>query len=265
MIAGTTGCLKLISIPTLKLKSPGKSIVWENSVAAYRITPEWKLEFEFDQNFRKTKYSYGDTTYSLNRTSWSQENLIVKSFTDHLSAGVQFNVASSSFRNIKSSFDIYPSIEYNIYPYFQSTQRQLRILYGMGFIMNSYRDTTIYDKIKENLIEQKLDIAYRVQQKWGSVNISFEASNYMHDFSKNRLELDGRIRIRIVKGLSFQINGSAARIHNQLALPKGDLDEAEILLELLELATEYSFDGGIGFTYTFGSIFNNVVNPRFGN
>ena len=251
--------------PNFEIEESRKQVVWENSAAAYRITPDWKLEFEIDQDFRNTKYIYDDTTYNLNRTSWSQDNLIVKSLSDHWSAGVQFDVSSSSYRNIKSSFDIYPSIEYNIYPYSQSTQRQLRVLYGVGFIMNNYRDTTVYDMIKENLVEQKLDIAYRVQQKWGSINMSLEASNYMHDFSKNRLELDGSIRIRIVKGLSFSIRGSAARIHNQLALPKGDLDEAEILLELQELATEYSFDGGVGFTYTFGSIFNNVVNPRFGH
>jgi hypothetical protein len=61
------------------------------------------------------------------------------------------------------------------------------------------------------------------------------------------------------------IRGGVARINNQITLPKGDLDEADILLQLQELQTAYSIDGGIGFTYTFGSIYNNIVNPRFGN
>ena len=36
----------------------------------------------------------------------------------------------------------------------------------------------------------------------------------------------------------------------------------EALAGRLQSGYEYSFD--VGFTYTFGSIFNNVVNPRFG-
>jgi len=67
-----------------------------------------------------------------------------------------------------------------------------------------------------------------------------------------------------MKGLSVQMRGSAALIHDQLYLPKGDLSTEDILLELSELQTEYSIDGGIGFVYTFGSIYNNIVNPRFG-
>jgi hypothetical protein len=43
------------------------------------------------------------------------------------------------------------------------------------------------------------------------------------------------------------------------------LSGTEVLLRLRELATEYSFDFGVGLSYTFGSIYNNVVNPRFGN
>lgn len=30
------------------------------------------------------------------------------------------------------------------------------------------------------------------------------------------------------------------------------------------LATDYEYELSIGISYTFGSIFNNIVNPRFG-
>ncbi|NQU82012.1 MAG: hypothetical protein HQ543_10870, partial [Bacteroidetes bacterium] len=43
-----------------------------------------------------------------------------------------------------------------------------------------------------------------------------------------------------------------------------EVSEADILLQLRELASEYNIDGGIGLTYTFGSIYSNIVNPRFG-
>jgi len=37
------------------------------------------------------------------------------------------------------------------------------------------------------------------------------------------------------------------------------------LLRLQELQTTYNIRGEVGVTYTFGSIYNNIVNPRFGN
>jgi len=242
-----------------------KEISWDNSASAYKITPDWKLEFEFDQSFTRKRYVYEDTTYTRDRSHWSFDNLVVKSLSQHWSAGFVYEASSSSYRNIWLGMNIAPAIEYNIFPYKESTRRQLRILYGVGYSYQHYRDTTIYNKILENLFEQQLRMAFRVQEKWGYVNVSMVASNYMHDFSKNRLELDGYVRIRLFKGFSIRLSGSVARINNQLSLVKGDLDEAEILLRIRELATAYRAEGSLGIVYTFGSIYNNVVNPRFGN
>lgn len=108
-----------------------------------------------------------------------------------------------------------------------------------------------------------LNIAFQVQKKWGSINMALVGSNYFHDFSKKRIELISSINIRIFKGLSLRINGGVAYINDQLNLKMGDISEAERLLQLRELATTYRLEGGIEITYTFGSIYNNVVNPRF--
>lgn len=251
--------------PEFELEESLKSINWDNSFSASRITHAMKYEFDADMRFRETKYTYEDTTYTRLRNSWSINNLLVGSISEHWSAGVRADLSSSTYSNLNSSVDIIPSVEYNIFPYSESTRRQLRMLYGIGYTYNNYIDTTIYEKTKEHLVEQSLDIAYQVQEKWGEVNISLQASTYLHDLSMNMIALDGFVSIRIIKGLSLMIRGSVARINNQIALPKGDLDEAEILLELQELRTAYSIDGGIGFTYTFGSIYNNIVNPRFGS
>ncbi len=77
--------------------------------------------------------------------------------------------------------------------------------------------------------------------------------------------LSGFLSVRILKGLSVRLRGGVARINDQLSLVRGEASEAEILLQLQELATSYNLDGEIGVTYTFGSIYNNIVNPRFGN
>jgi len=251
--------------PRFELEESLKEMSFRNSVSAVKITPEWKIEIDFDQRFTRTKYNYADTTFTEDKNYKSLDNLIVKSLGEHWSIGAAFDISASTFQNTKLNYEIYPSIEYNIFPYSQSTRRQLRLLYGIGYSHNKYINTTIYDKIEENLFGQELEIAYQVQEKWGSINVSLEGSNYFYDFSKNKIQLEGFINIRIIKGLSLSVFGNVGRIHDQLSLVKGEISEADILLQLHELATEYSINGGVGITYTFGSIYSNIVNPRFGN
>jgi hypothetical protein len=251
--------------PDFEIEEFISDISFRNSASAVKVTEDWKLEFDFDYNISREKFISDDTTYVADRNSQRFDNLIVRSINDHWSVGGQLDYLASTFSNYKLRVNIIPSVEYDIFPYSESTHRQLRILYGVGYSHNIYNDSTIYNKLEDLLFKHSLEMAYQVQEKWGSVNISLQASNYLHDFSKNRIELEGSIRIRLLKGLSFNIYGGVARIRDQLALGKEEISEAERLLELQELATGYSIDGGMGLTYTFGSIYNNVVNPRFGN
>jgi hypothetical protein len=54
------------------------------------------------------------------------------------------------------------------------------------------------------------------------------------------------------------------RIKDQISLGKSSASTEEILLRLRQLATDYSYSFSVGISYSFGSIFNTVVNPRFG-
>jgi len=49
-----------------------------------------------------------------------------------------------------------------------------------------------------------------------------------------------------------------------LSLPKGGASLEEVLLRRKMLETSYTYYFSIGLSYTFGSIYSNVVNPRFG-
>jgi len=250
--------------PNFEGEESYKELELRSSVSATKITHDWKLEIDFDHRFTRTKYTYDDTLYTNVKSYQGLDVLAVKSLGEHWSAGVRTNGVSSTFNNIRLGLDFLPSVEYNIFPYSRSTHRQFRILYGIGGSYNQYNDTTIYGQIQEMLYLHQLQLAYEVQEKWGSINISLEGSNYLHDFSKNRLMLSGFVTIRLFKGLSLRLRGRAARINDQLSLAQGDLTEADILLQLQELETSYNVDGEIGITYTFGSIYNNIVNPRFG-
>jgi hypothetical protein len=221
-----------------------------------------------DHFFNREKFIENVNTDSASTSTYMTSalminNLFVKSISEHWSAGLLWDLGSSTRENFNFRTDFMPSIEYDIYPYSEATHRQLRILYSAGVEINNYIDSTVYNRMKETLYLQRMNVAFQLQKKWGSINLLLMGSNYFHDFSKNRIELIGSVRIRIFKGLSLDINGGVAHINDQLNLKKGDISEAERLLQLRELATKYRVEGGIELTYTFGSIYNNIVNPRF--
>jgi hypothetical protein len=259
---------ELSTEPQYQSEEANKRLELRNSINISKVTSEIKLEIEMDQFYNREKFIENVNTDSARSSTYitserSMNNLFVKSLGEHWSAGFKWMLGSSTRENYGFRTDILPSVEYDIFPYSEATHRQLRILYGAGYQFNNYVDTTVYNKAKEGLYLQMLNIAFQVQKKWGSVNLALVGSNYFHDFSKNRLELISSINIRIFKGLSVQINGGVAHLNDQLNLKKGDISEAERLLQLRELATKYRLEGGIEITYIFGSIYNNVVNPRF--
>ena len=259
---------ELSTEPQYESEEANKQLELRNSINVSKITPDIKLEIEMDHFYNREKFIENVNTDSASTSTYTTSalmisNLFVKSISDHWSAGALWDLGSSTRENFSFRTDLLPSIEYDIYPYSEATHRQLRILYSAGVQINNYIDTTVYNKIKETLYLQRMNVAFQLQKKWGSINLLLMGSNYFHDFSKNRIELIGSIRIRIFKGLSLDINGGVAHINDQLSLNKGDITEAERLLQLRELATRYRVEGGIELTYTFGSIYNNVVNPRF--
>lgn len=259
---------ELSTEPQYESEEANKQLELRNSINISKITPDIKLEMEFDHFYDREKFiedagTDEETENTYTTSALAVSNLFVKSLSEHWSAGLKWNLGSSTRENYHFATDFLPSVEYDIYPYSESTHRQLRILYGAGIQLNNYIDSTVYNKVKENLFLHRLNIAFQVQKKWGSVNLLLIGSNYFHDFSKNRIELNSSVNIRIAKGLSIQINGGVAHINDQLNLKKGGISEAERLLQLRELATKYRVGGGIELTYTFGSIYNNIVNPRF--
>ncbi|OFY68484.1 MAG: hypothetical protein A2V64_00215 [Bacteroidetes bacterium RBG_13_43_22] len=230
-----------------------------------RITDEIKINVRGRYNYSVDNYEIEGENYKSENNSKSVTGLIVKSISDHWSYGGTVFVGSSSYNNYELSYFFMPGIEYDVFPYSESTRRQLRLLYKAGFNHFSYIDTTVYDKLKENRWSHSLTAAYEVVQKWGSIDVALSYSNYMHDWSKNNISLEGFIDLRIAKGLSMNFGGGASIIHDQLSLVKGGATAEEVLLRRKELETQFNYFTMFGFTYTFGSIYNNVVNPRFGN
>ena len=234
------------------------------SLSADRLTKGWKFNNSVRLNYSESKFTFPDgTQFSSYSRSNGLSHLAVKSLSDHWSAGERLSSSSSTYQNMRRSFRFAPAVEYNIFPYSQSTRKQLTLQYSAGINSFHYRDTTIFEKIREVRPDQTLSASISMTQPWGSVSGSVQGSNYLDDFTKRRLELFNSINARLFKGFSFNMYGSLSLVRDQISIAKGKASEQEILLQRRQLATSYSYFAGIGLTYTFGSIFNNVVNPRF--
>ena len=155
-----------------------------------------------------------------------------------------------------------PAIEYDIFPYSESTRRIFRIFYIVSLAYNDYSDTTQFFKTEETLWSHKIQTSYTTVQKWGNINFSARWSNYLHDFSLNNLYLNSSVSLRVTKGLSVNLSARYSFVHDQISLRKGSASIEDVLLQRRELSTKYSYYFRFGLSYTFGSIYNNVVNPR---
>ncbi|MFC1489743.1 hypothetical protein ACFL6K_00890 [Candidatus Latescibacterota bacterium] len=251
-----------------------KNINLDGSLSADRVTPEWKTSLSFSADYNNSNIKVddyddnfvvvGEKTVKTYRRSQDFRSLIVKSLTDHWSAGFYGQMESNLFRNIEILGSIAPAIEYNVFPYSESTRREFRFLYKIEYQNVRYNEETMYFKTKEQLLSHNLTATYEIKERWGSVTSTLEGLNYFHDFDKNSLELSSMVSLRLFEGLSLTLSGSVSLIHDQLSLPKRDETEADVLLRRRELETSYDYMASIGIRYSFGSIYSNVVNPRFG-
>ena len=232
-------------------------------LSAVRITDAIKIELEAEGDYRKNRFTLEDNRVIHNhQRSWTVEGVGVKSLSSHLSAGVAASTGSSIFGNTSLTTRLATAVEYNLYPYREATQRQAILQYTVGVRAARYVDTTIFGQIAETRPVHDLTLATQIRQRWGSVNANAYFSQYLHDTSKKRFNVDGGLEWRILAGLRLNVYTSYSYIRDQLNIPGGELSDEDRLLRLRELQSGYSFESGFGISYTFGSLFNNVVNPR---
>lgn len=230
---------------------------------ADRTTPELRLRFQPNYFYRKQTVVQTDGTEltSLRQDAWVNTS-VVRSISDHWSVGFFQSTTSSSFRNIDAGIWIAPAIEYNIFDYKEVPFKEFTIAYRLGWTHNNYTEETVFFKTKENLVRQVLNVDLRLRQRWGQVFAGVSGGNHLNDFSKNRISLRSRANVRLVKGLSFSVSGSYEIINDQISLPRGEASVEDILLGQSQLATNFETDLSFGLSYTFGSLYNNVINTR---
>jgi hypothetical protein len=244
-------------------------------LSASRITAAWKIDLSTNASYQQSDFLVPvyDSTGTLIREdlsrnitrSYGGEMLVVRSMGPHWSAGLKASAFSSTYSNQDLTLKAGPAIEFDVFPYSQSTRKLVTLQYALSVASFNYRDTTIFNRLSETLASQSLTVSLDIKQPWGSAGLSLEGSHYLNDFKKNHLQIFGNGNFRLYKGLSLDFFSFVSLIHDQLAIQKGGATAQEVLLRRRQLETSYSYQGFVGLRYTFGSKFANVVNPRFGS
>lgn len=235
------------------------------SFSANRVTEEWKIKLSLYGSYNQSQYDYSeDYSYVDIRRSYEFSSLAAKSLGKHWSIGGRASAWHSTYSNHDIVYHLAPGIEYNVFPYSESTRKLLTFQYLIGGRYAKYHEETIYLKTAETLPSQSLTISYDIKQPWGSIETYLEGANYLNDLNKYHLQIYSSIEIRIFKGLSFNCWGYLTFLRDQISLPRRGASLEEVLLRRRQLETSYDYYTSVGLSYTFGSIYNNIVNPRFG-
>lgn len=245
-----------------------RQISFDGSLSADRITEGSKIELTARGEYSEDRFEEEEDGVIVNeivstRHDWNVDGLVVWSIGARGAIGMETEVTSTTRLNQDLAIRVAPALELSLYPYAESSRRQITALYTIGAVHLQYDEPTLFERTEETRIEQEFEIASAFRQPWGELDASVEWSNYMHDFSLHRLELRGGIDVNLFSGFSFDVRGNVARIKNQIYLPlDADVPLEEILLRRRQLGTDFEYGIDIGISFTFGSVFNNVVNPR---
>lgn len=238
---------------------------FRSSASANRTTDDWRLSFSASGSYSSNSYDLSETeTYKSISRNIDGSALAVKSLTQHWSLGLLGNASKSTFLNYDFRMRVAPGVEYNFFPYSESTRRMFTTQYTVGFNRFDYEEETIFGKRKETLPDHRLGTSLSLRQPWGTASGSVDLTQYLNKLDKYRLSAYGNTNVRLFKGFSFNVYASASRTRDQINLRRGGASPEEILVRQRQLASGYNYYINFGVSYSFGSIFNNIVNPRFG-
>lgn len=245
-------------------ESSTRSVSHNLFLTANRVTDKMKLTTSASMNTNKTTFEFdGSGDVVSRRHSWNVGGRAVKSLTPHWSTGVLASVSHSSFNNLDRAVSFAPAVEFNVFPYSESSRRSLTVYYANGVLLHKYTAETIFDRLEATYARHSVGSSLGLQQPWGQLNMSARFSQYLADLDRYNASLSSSADVRLFRGFSFNVFGSYERVKDQVSLRKGTASEQDVLLRLQQLATDYEYYLSFGITYRFGSIFNNIVNTRF--
>lgn len=232
--------------------------------SASQIKEKYKFFVFTRYNLEQSTFtlSDGEEVKSENRRS-TFFTQYVKSIGSKWSIGARAFAGSSSFGNTDFEAFFKPAIEYNVFPYSESSTKRFSFLYSLGPEYKNYTEITVFDKLEETRLRHGLDVEFISTQQWGEIEFDIEFEQYLHDLSLYSISFNPNIELNIVRGLSLELGGEISFVGDRINISKSEISDQDIILQNRQLDTNYSYFSYVGFNYRFGTRNNNIVNPRF--
>jgi hypothetical protein len=238
--------------------------VW-SSVDANRTTDTWKIRINGNYSYDQSSFSFSDgSEYGTLQRSFGFSSIVVRSVGPHWSVGGKVQANRSDYYNTNLNAIAGPAIEWDYWPYSEYTRRRLTVLYSVGVQHYAYKETTIYNRDRETRPMHFLAVGLSKRQPWGSASVSLSGSQFLNALKHYNASLNGSLDLCLGKGFSVNLGGNVSRVRDQLYLPRGEATDEDIIARQQALSTNYRYFLMAGLRYQFGSIFNSVVNQRFG-
>lgn len=235
-----------------------------SSVKIDRINETWKLKSELYYELDQESYQDGDLIISKRKETGIETDLVY-SLSPRWSIGAFGEISNSSYLNSSLSTSLGPAIEYNIFPWDKSDRKVFTLAYHLKSNYFNYNELTIFGRMEEWRASESLKLTFILRQPWGEIENSLEGSHYFHDLSRNRISLESDVSVMVARGLALFVEVEADIIHDQLYISAEGVSREEILLNQRKLETSYDLEVELGIRFTFGSIYNDIINERFIN
>lgn len=226
------------------------------------VTPEWRIRIDPNFYFQERVVRTDEEEIRSYRRQNGYNAKVVKSLGDHWSVGVFNNIYSNTYNNVKFGMWLAPAIEYSFLPYSDVVTREFTVAYHIGRLQNRYFEETIFLRMEDEVYSHVMDVNLHLRRQWGDVTMFMQGSCFLNDWSRNHLSVNGRVGVRVFKGMTFNMGGTFRIVNDQITLPRGDTTLEDVLLGQKQLATAYNSNVNFGVRYTFGALYNNVVNTR---
>jgi hypothetical protein len=239
---------------------------FSGSFGVSRTTPDTKLAIATSGSYSENRFALPDNRKytSVNRRQ-ATTALLAKSLGGHWSVGGRASLSSSTFQNLDHAWYAAPAVEYDVFPYAESTRRLLTLHYSVGVRAFDYRTETVYGKLRERTLAHALALSLTLRQPWGTASAGFDATSFLPTVARNRVNVSGNLDLNLARGLAVSLFGDVSAVHDQVYLPRGRATLEEILVRQRQLETGYQYSYSVGVSYSFGSLYSPVVNPRFGS
>ena len=228
-----------------------------------KLTPEWRIGIDFSRSESNRNFFSNDNIYSSNRKTTSLRARVVRSVSNHFSLGAFVGGFQNTYENIDFQRYIMPAIEYSLFPYEDVLSREVTLAYRIGTGKRNYIEKTIYGYTKQIVYPHGLTLNVKFRKKWGNISSYLRGDQFLNDGTKKRLSLRSSLDIRVFEGLAVRFSSNINLIRDQYNLAASSTSSIEdLLLQQRQIATDYKTSFSVGLSYTFGSIYNSVINTR---